>query len=156
MRGSNHKESYMGIVYNPYLDECFYALKGQGSYLNHQKIHVSNHDIRHSLFSVGTTPYNKTSANKTFERLKRLFLTGLDIRRSGSAAIDLCNVAAGRYDGFFECSLAPWDYAAAEIIIKEAGGYIETMEPHKWGYDGSITIVAGNKNNIEDLKELLK
>lgn len=150
------KQGYLGVVYNPYLDECFYARKGCGAYLNGNPIHVSENDIAHSLFSVGTTPYDKDHAQETFDKLKRLFLVGKDIRRSGSAAIDLCNLAAGRYDGFYECALAPWDYAASETIIKEAGGIIDTMAPYTWGYEGSITIVAGNKNNIEDLKEILK
>ena len=150
------KEGYIGVIYNPYLDECFYAIKGQGAYLNGQAIHVSDHDIKNSLFCMGTTPYNKAMADETFDKMKRLFLAGRDIRRSGSAAIDLCNLAAGRYDGFYECALAPWDYAAGATIIKEAGGIIETMAPYTWGYEGSITIIAGNKNNIDELKELLK
>ena len=150
------KEGYIGVIYNPYLDECFYAINGKGAYLNGEKISVSQHDIHNSLFCMGTTPYNKAMADQTFEKMKRLFLIGRDVRRSGSAAIDLCNLAAGRYDGFYECALAPWDYAAGAIIIKEAGGIIETMAPYTWGYDGSITIIAGNKNNINELKELLK
>lgn len=150
------KQGYMGVVYNPYVDECFYALRGHGAYVNGNPIHVTDTPIYASLFSVGTTPYDKDHADETFEKIKRLFLTGKDIRRSGSAAIDLCSLAAGRYDAFYECALAPWDYAAAGTIIEEAGGIIDTMDPYTWGYEGSITIVAGNPNNINELKELLK
>ena len=151
------KEGYMGVVYNPYLDEVYYAIKGKGAYINGKPIHVTDNMIEHSLFCIGTSPYYKEAmADETFDIIKRLFLKGRDIRRSGSAALDLCYVACGRYDGFYERLLSPWDYAAGATIIKEAGGIIETIEPYTWTYETAIPIVAGNSNNFSSMLDIIK
>lgn len=149
-------EGFIGIVYNPYLDETFVGVKGHGSYLNDTVIHVRDHDLKSSLVAIGTAPYVKEKADVTFNNLKKIFINARDLRRSGSATIDLCNVACGRYDAFYEASLAPWDYAAAAIIIEEAGGIIDALEPDKWGYEKTISVIAGNKNNFIHLKKLVK
>ena len=150
------QEGFIGVVYNPYLHETFYAIKGEGAFLNGKQIHVSDNDISSSLCVVGTSPYRKELADKTFDNLKNLFVNTRDLRRSGSATLDLCNLAAGRYDVFYESSLAPWDYGAAATIIKEAGGIIDAIEPDTWGYEKSIGVLAGNPKNFEDLKKLIK
>lgn len=93
----------LGIVYNPYLDEMYWAQKGMGSFCNGQPIHVSNaQTLDDSLISVGTSPYDKSLAGELFPIFQRIFEKAQDIRRSGSAAIDLANVAAGRLEGFLE------------------------------------------------------
>lgn len=147
---------FIGVVYNPYLDETFVGVKGHGSYLNESVIHVRDHDLKSSLVTIGTAPYAKEKADLTFDNLKKIFINARDLRRSGSATLDLCHVACGRYDAFYEASLAPWDYAAAATIIKEAGGIIDALEPDIWGYEKSIAIIAGNKNNFNALKDLVE
>lgn len=147
---------FIGVVYNPYLDETFVGVKGHGSYLNEKMIHVRDHDLHASLVTVGTAPYAKEKADITFDNLKKIFLNARDLRRSGSATLDLCHVACGRYDAFYEASLAPWDYSAAATIIQEAGGIIDALAPDRWGYTKSIAVIAGNKNNFEPLKNLVK
>ncbi|OCN06355.1 hypothetical protein A4S06_01150 [Erysipelotrichaceae bacterium MTC7] len=151
------QKSIMGVVYNPYLNELFYALKGEGSFLNGNPIQVNQADVTHSLFVVGTAPYKKAeNVDYTFSTLRKLFLAGRDIRRSGSAVLDLCYVASGRVDGFFEASLSPWDFSAGRIIIEEAGGIIEPIQPDAWRYDQPIGIIAGNGNNFSFLQDASK
>lgn len=149
-------EGYVGVVYDPYLKETFIGVKGHGSYLNGKILTVNDHDMSSSLVVVGTAPYAKEKADLTFTNLKKLFINARDLRRSGSATLDLCYIACGRYDAFYEASLAPWDYAAAATIIKEAGGIIDAIEPDEWGYTKSIGVIAGNKKNYQNLYALIK
>lgn len=135
----------LGVVHNPYLNETFHALAGQGSYCNDTSIKVSNQPIPHALITFGTALYDLSNADITFDTAKTLFLQVADIRRSGSAALDLCYVASGRTDGFFEYRLSPWDHAAASLIVKEAGGIIDGIgQPYTLHHP--IGIIAGNKH----------
>lgn len=118
-------EIVIGIVYNPFTEEMFTAKKGDGAYLNGQRIHVSSAEtVSKSLISIGTSPYEKERADRNFEVFKNIFKASLDIRRSGSAALDLCYVSAGRTDGYMEQNLKPWDFAAGILILNEAGGKV--------------------------------
>lgn len=150
------KKGDIGVVYDPYLKEMFVGIKGFGSYLNGKATHVNQNALPSSLVVVGTSPYAKEKADITFHNMKKIFVNSRDIRRSGSATLDLCYVACGRFDAFYEASLAPWDYSAAATIIKESGGIIEAIEPDVWGYEKSIGIIAGNQHNYLSLLNLLK
>lgn len=119
----------LGVVYNPFTDEVFSAALGRGARLNGKTIHVSRRpDLAHSLSVFGTSPYHKQWADKVFAKAKALFLCSEDVRRGGSAALDLCRVAAGRAEVYFEYDLKPWDYAAGMLIVKEAGGLCTDLE----------------------------
>lgn len=114
---------YMGFIYNPYLKEMFFAEAGKGAYLNDIPIKVTkNESLEECLAGFGTTPYDRSNADKTFEIVTTFFKKCRDVRRSGSAALDMAYVACGRMDLFFEMTLQPWDYAAGLIILSEAGG----------------------------------
>ena len=114
-----------GAVLDPYRNELYTAEPGRGAYLNGAPIHVSDRDMPHALVSFGSSPYDRAqTAERSFAVLKNVFLHSADIRRSGSAAVDICFVAAGRTDCFFEAVLSPWDFAAGGIILTEAGGRI--------------------------------
>lgn len=116
-------EVVLGIVYNPFTEEMFSAEKGKGAYLNGEMIRVSQAaSVSEGLISIGTSPYEKERADRNFEVFKNIFKSSLDIRRSGSAALDLCYLAAGRTDGYMEQNLKPWDFAAGMLILSEAGG----------------------------------
>lgn len=145
-----HHEAVFGAVYDPYLDEMFITAKGQGAYRNDERIHVSQRELASSLIMCGTTPYEKEFAQETFDIMRRMFLAGKDIRRSGSAVLDLCYVACGRVDGFYEQRLSPWDYAAGVLLILEAGGKIVTLDGDMQ-YAKRIGLIAGNAANVEDL-----
>lgn len=138
-------EAVLGAVYNPYQDELFTAAAGCGAALNGAPIQASVEGMENALILFGTAPYYREKADETFSVVKRLFLACGDLRRSGSAALDLCYVAAGRCDGFYEAQLSPWDYAAASVILREAGAVIGTLPPHRFGYGEVIPIVAGNR-----------
>lgn len=145
-----HHEAVFGAVYDPYLDEMFIAAKGQGAYRNDKRIRVSQRELASSLIMCGTTPYEKEFAQETFDIMRRMFLAGKDIRRSGSAVLDLCYVACGRVDGFYEQRLSPWDYAAGVLLILEAGGKVVTLDGDMQ-YTKRIGLIAGNAANVEDL-----
>lgn len=132
----------LGVVYNPYLDETFWAEKGKGAYLNGRQIHVSDRTLEQSLVLFGTSPYDETLAKRSFEIAYRYFSRAEDLRRSGSAAIDLCCLACGRADFYFELKLSPWDYAAGALIVEEAGGLVSDLEGNPVTYDRKQTVVA--------------
>ncbi len=142
-----HGESILGVVYNPYTDEMFSAKKGEGAYLNDKPIHVTDANaLEDSLVAIGTTPYNKENADHVFALLKRVFVSCKDIRRCGTASLDLCYVACGRCDAFIERDLKPWDYAASIVIIKEAGGDVCDWEGNPVRFDQNCDILAVNGN----------
>ena len=115
--------SVFAAVYDPYADEIFSAAAGEGACLNGKAISVSGRSLDKALVGFGTAPYDRAVyADTTFSRVKRIFLKCADIRRSGSAALDVCYVACGRLDVFFEDVLSAWDFAAGQLILQEAGG----------------------------------
>ncbi|MFM8806848.1 MAG: inositol monophosphatase family protein [Sphingomonadales bacterium] len=115
----------MGAVYNPHLNEFFFAEKGQGATLNDTPIRVSNKTETIKSCLVTGFPYTYINEpNGPLEVFERFVRKGVPVRRLGSAAIDLCWVACGRFDGFFEQKLEPWDSAAGYLIVEEAGGRV--------------------------------
>lgn len=149
------KKGLIGVVYNPYLDECFVGIEGMGSTCNGTPIHVSTHEFQEALVMAGTAPYDKTLADKTFGIMKALFLQTRDIRRSGSAALDLCYLASGRIDAFYELSLQPWDYGAGSIILRSAGGIIEGMTEHAMDKLNPTGIIAANPACFCPIKDVI-
>lgn len=135
---------YIGVIYNPYLDEMFTAQKGCGAYLNHRAIHVSDKPLSEGLVLFGTAPYYKELNDKAFELAYHYFKQALDLRRTGTAALDICLIAAGRAELFFELVLQPWDYAAGAVILTEAGGKIETLEGTGITFDKPCSVLATN------------
>lgn len=132
----------MGVVYNPYLNETFSALKGQGAWLNGEPIHTSDNTLEKSIILFGTSPYSVELSKKSFEIAYRYFSRAEDLRRSGSAAIDICCLACGRADFYFEVKLNPWDYAAGALIVEEAGGIVSDLAGNPVTYDKKQTVVA--------------
>ena len=140
------REVVAGVVYNPYLDEVFHAIKGQGAFLNGKKISVSSSPIGKALVLFGSSPYDKQLFPETIKVVSEYFYNALDIRRSGSAALDLCYVACGRADVFVELQVSPWDFAAGKLLIEEAGGVVTTLDGAPLSFEGKTSILA--KNNI--------
>lgn len=122
-------ELQVGVVYEINLDECFYAWKNGGAFLNGKKISVTTTPkLRNALCATGF-PYEKFPLlDRYFSTLKFLFQNSHGIRRMGSAAIDLVYVACGRFDAFYEYQLNAWDVAAGALIVKEAGGIVSDFE----------------------------
>ncbi len=138
-------EPVYGAVYDPYRDDFFYAVKGEGTFCNGCRVSVSERELSLSVIAFGTTPYKKNSfARKGFSAAERIFMNCADIRRSGSAALDMAYVACGKLDGFFECILSPWDYAAGYILVKEAGGTVTDFDGNATVFDNPSPILCSN------------
>ena len=117
------KKPVAGLVLQPYTQELYYAEKGRGAFLNDQPIHVSRTPFPQALVGFGTAAYYEELFDGTIALAEAYLKSCADIRRSGSAAIDLANLACGRIDVFAEMRLKPWDYAAGSLLVQEAGGY---------------------------------
>ena len=138
------EEILLGVVYCPILEEFFHARLGKGAFLNDRPIHVSRaSELGESLMATGF-PYDiRERACRIFDRFQRMVVSSQGIRRAGAAAIDLCYVAAGKLDGFWEEDLKPWDTAAGALIVQEAGGTLSNFEGESYNpYMKSV--VAGN------------
>ncbi len=145
----------MGLVYDIWSKELFSAVQGCGAFCEGERIHATQVPFENSLIVFGTSPYYRERAVATFGAVKETFLQCGDVRRSGSAAIDLCNVAAGRCDGFFESRLSPWDYCAASVILKEAGALVGGLAGQSLHYHMPMPVVAGNHEVFEKLQQIV-
>lgn len=126
-------EIVMASVYNPHLNEFFFAEKNKGATLNDKPIHVSSETQAIKACLVTGFPYTYINIpNGPLEIFERFIRKGVPVRRLGSAAIDLCWVAAGRFDGFYEHKLEAWDSAAGYLIVEEAGGKVTDFEGNKF------------------------
>lgn len=145
-------EIIIGVVYNPYQKIMFTAEKGKGAYLNGKRIHVSDKKFNECVVYTAFSAYDKTQSYKAFEFSRELFPHINDLRRTGSAAFEICSVGAGHGDIFIEMKLQPWDYAAASLVIKEAGGYISSLDINALPLDKPTLVAAANtKENLEEL-----
>ena len=144
----------LGIIYHPYSDEIFVAERGKGALLNGSPISVSKRqNFSECLISIGTSPYYRELAKENFRIFEKVFTDCADIRRLGSAALELAYVAAGRIDAYFERSLKPWDYAAGMLLVEEAGGKVTDYKGNPVDITGNSDIVAGNRAIGEILVE---
>ena len=127
-------EPQMAVVYDPAKDELFAAERGKGATLNGTPIHVSDKPLDQGLFIMGTAIYLREFVKPTMSLTEQLLERSCDYRRFGAATLDLCYIACGRAEVFFEYSLAPWDYAAGAFIAQEAGAIASTLtgEPLPW------------------------
>ena len=146
--GVEHKgKIIMGAVYNPLMNEFYFAEKGLGATLNNKKISVSNKtEVVNSCLVTGFPYTYLDTPNGPLQVFEKLIRKGVPVRRLGSAAIDLCWVAAGRFDGFYEHKLQAWDSAAGFLMVEEAGGkvtdyegnYYDVYQPHILATNGKI------------------
>ena len=152
----HNSEIVMGVVYAPYTNDLYYSIKGEGAYHNNEPIHVSNRMFTDSLFCNALSQYNKEDAEYSFNVLHELFFEANDFRRFGSAAVELSMIASGKLDLLFELKLFPWDYAAASLILTEAGGYISTINKHPLDLSKPTMVIAANsKENFDKLHSIV-
>ena len=151
------KKPVLGLIWQPYTKEMFFAEAGGGAFLNDRPIHVSNMPFPEALIAVGTSPYYEELEKSSMALAADFLHECADIRRSGSAALDLANLACGRHEVFFEMRLKPWDYAAGSLIALEAGGKVmmplagDTMD-----YDLTTAVLAATPECMERALELLR
>lgn len=149
-------EVVFGAVYDPYLKELFYAVKGKGAFVNGKPLQVSDRPLPYVIGVFGTSPYARHFSAATFHLCNELYGVCSDLRRSGSAALDLAYVAAGRCEFFFEFQLSPWDFAAGALLINEAGGLITTMQGAPLDFSAHCAVIAANDTVYPTLLQLVK
>jgi len=142
------------VVFDPYKNEMFSARRGGGAFLNGAHIHVSGKPLAEGIFGMGTAIYRREYLEPTMRVTEQLFRRACDFRRLGAAALDLCDVACGRVELFFEYSLCPWDFAAGSLIITEAGGHISTLQGGPLALTERCSVWASNDVNKDILREL--
>ena len=146
---------HQAVVYDPHRDELFCASEGRGAYLNNKRIRVSSREfLKSSLITTGFPTGEKQTQAFYNEKLQFFLDAEVNFRRTGSAALDLCYVAAGRSDGFFERGLKAWDVAAGSLMVKEAGGFISDFSNNQ-GYLYSGDVIAANPRLFPAILKIL-
>jgi len=149
-------EIILGVVYDPMRDELFSAQKGQGAHLNGRPILVSAVDrLLSSLLATGFPYDRKVSEKNNMDYFHDLLMASQEVRRDGSAALDLCSVACGRFDGFWELKLKPWDVAAGSLIVREAGGMVSDFSGSRFSIHDE-EILASNGRIHGRMLEILQ
>ena len=152
-----HKgEIVAGVIYDPAKDEMFFAEKGQGAFLNDTRLRVSGRTrMIEALFATGVPWGTKPDLPETLQDLARLLPACSGVRRWGAAALDLAYVAAGRFDGYWERGLHAWDIAAGLVILREAGGFVEAIEPEGDVLDDGA-LIAANEALFEKFAKIIR
>lgn len=154
---STNGQMTLGVVYDPMRDELFAAERGKGAFLNGKRIQVSGvTELEKSLLVTGF-PYDTWDTElDNFKYFERLAKKTQGVRRLGSAALDACYVAAGRFDGFWEFKLKPWDVAAGGLIAQEAGAKVTAIDGREDYLSAPLSILASTLGIYEGVKEQLK
>ncbi len=147
-------DGYIGVVYNPFTDELYWAEAGKGAFLNGNRISVSNRNFEHSLFYTALSLYKKELYKSCLNILDKVYPLCDDFRREGSAALELCALACGKGELYFEIRVFDWDCRGAEIILKEAGGISRRLYCNNRSDAQPFPLVAAN--NTENFERLLK
>ena len=149
-------EILLGVVYDPMRDELFSAVRGAGALRNGQPIAVSQNDVLiKSLLATGF-PYDRTvSRENNLNFFNALIMASQEVRRSGSASLDLCSVAAGRLDGYWELKLQPWDVAAGSLIVREAGGKVSDFTGTRFSIHDK-EIIASNDRIHDQMLDVIR
>ena len=147
----HNKEAVIGVVYAPYLQECFYAVKDTGAWLNGKSIHCSEKtEISKAVVATGM-PYDRNdNSDNNLKEISRMAFRVRGIRRMGSAAMDLCYTAAGFLDAYWELNLNRWDVAAGQLIATEAGAIVESIRS-----DRNHSILASNPSLLASMRQIL-
>lgn len=164
-RGFNHScisVAYMSAgelraaaVYNPYVDEMFTAVKGEGAYLNGRRLHVSDAPLSDSVVCYGTSPYSTGACGRDLPSRSASPLTRVLTCAAKAPHTCLCSVAAGRAGLYFEMQVSLWDYAAGALLVREAGGVCQDIRGAELPFDGSKpTILAGGSHAVMDFLKL--
>lgn len=144
-----------GVVYNPYTDEMFTARRGHGAFLNGKSIAASKNPLEDSIAYFGSAPYYRQYGPISFAIAQKLYEKSMDVRRLGASSLDLCYLAAGRGECYFECVLFPWDYAAGSLILEEAGGIVTDMTGKPLRFDQNCSMAAANAPCHQPLLDII-
>ena len=149
-------KTIVGVVYNPSANKCFFAEKNGGAFLNGEAIHItSTNTLSNSLLVTGFPYIHDDSWSKGFDLFKELYGKTQGVRRLGAAALDFCFVAMGRFEGFWEFGLSPWDICAGGLIVKEAGGKVSDWDGSSMPFSGN-RILATNGHIHGEMMDVLR
>lgn len=147
----------LGVVYDPIRDELFSAIKDSGAFCNNKRIRVSTiSSLKRSLLATGFPYRLGRKMRRNLENFKNFMLSAQAVRRAGSAALDLCYVASGRFEGFWEMDLNPWDIAAAALIVEEAGGKLSDFCGGEFNHYKKEILASNSKIHNAMIKILYK
>ena len=135
----------IGVVYNPFRDELFYAQRGEGAFLNGQRLNIENKGLKEGILCIDTAPYNPEIRHAVFEQIEKLSYQSMDVRCVGSSALSICYLACGRAVGYLSPRLCVWDYAAASVILEEGWRKADNQEWSKsrfWMFSSAFRRVA--------------
>jgi myo-inositol-1(or 4)-monophosphatase len=154
-----NKKPYLAVVYNPILDELYTAKIGKGAFLNGKELKVSLEDnFQKSLLATGfpyTSGSNENDLNDVVKKIKDVLPLCQDLRRLGSASLDLCYVAKGTYEGYYEMNLKPWDVSAGVLIVTEAGGIVSNINGDEYNlFEDKYLVASNGKIHNEFIKNL--
>lgn len=148
-------ETVMGAVYNPFREELFWAQKGKGAYLNDTPLQMIDRPLAAGVVNFSNAPYNPEDRQAAFALAQAVYPHTMDLRELGSASLSLCYTAAGRCVAYYSPGLCVWDYAAAELIVAEAGGVtLCAKDGSPTAYRTHIPIVAGTKQAVAEFLEI--
>ena len=151
------EELLIGVVYSPARGELYSAQKGKGAFLNGKRIHVSKRTAREALFFSAMSIYYKEYAGLCSSVIEEAFREFNDVRRYGSAAVEICQLARGYAEMYFELRLNAWDYAASMLVLTEAGGYVSDHDGVQPSLTGSDMICCANsKENLSSLMKIIR
>lgn len=146
----------LGVIFNPYSNEFFRAENGHGATLNSHPIKPSDTTFDIALVNFGTSPYQPELSRQGMNAALEFLTHAGDLRRSGSAALEMCEIAAGRADVFFEMSLSPWDYAAASLIVKESGAHFAMPLENNEDFGRPACVLACNNKCLEQSLQIIR
>lgn len=155
--GLHHKGTMeMGVVCSPFTGETFAAVRGHGATRNGTRIAVSDRPFANAIMCAALPVYHKEHTAESAAVITEVFLRGNDLRRFGTAALELCYLAMGRYELYFEYLLSPWDFAAASLILSEAGGVAADLKGEELDTLASTGVIAANNAaNLESVAEIV-
>ena len=151
-----NKRPVLGAIYDPYQGKLYHAEIGRGAWCDEESLHVSGEPMERALIGLGTSPYYNELMELTGRTVGMLMPRVADLRRTGSAAMELCDIAAGRSDGCFEWLLQPWDYCAGVLLVEEAGGHCGNIMGGEATYEKGIPFMAANSVCFDDLQRILQ
>lgn len=151
-----NRKPVFGAIYDPYRDQLYHAETGRGAFCDDTPLHVSDEPFARALIGLGTSPYYSDLMELTGRTVAALLPRCADLRRTGSAAMELCDIAAGRSEGCFEWMLQPWDYCAGVLLVEEAGGRCGNILDGDVTYEKGIPFMATNARCFDELKNALQ
>ena len=152
---AEHGEMTAGFVYDPYLDEFYMGLAGEGSWRNNRALRIADRELSDGIVAFGCAG-SENDAHVLFRALYQLYSQVMAIRNVGSAALALCRIATGANVAYLQMRLNPYDYAAASVILREAGGEIGTLQGKPVPLDASDSVVAGTPSAVRRLRILVE